>query len=257
MNTPDTKIRRDPAMRNRNAEEGALFIGDGRQWLWTLGVWLAIAVFYLATARPYFGPNSDAVVYFAGARSFAEGHGYRFTILPGMPPIGLYPPGVSLMFTPIAWLCPNADSQAMGCLILLVAVTLLGVRVAFDILCRLGVPNGLAALATLSLATSPHWFLSVASLGSDTPFAVLAWVGGWWWLRKQQSMTLRGLVPAVVVLFLERIKGQVIRLLPRGPISIRCAWRTCEGERDQPTRQRITARLPGLLPPRGFRWGPE
>lgn len=192
-------------MPDRNAKEGALFIGGGRQWLWTLGVWLAIAVFYLATARPYFGPNSDAVVYFAGARSFAEGQGYRFTIFPGMPPIGLYPPGLSLMFTPIIWLFPDADSQAVGCLILLMVVTFLGVRVALDLLCRLGVPDGLAALATLSLAMSPHWFLSIASLGSDTPFAVLAWVGGWWWLRNQQSMTLRGLVPVLVILFLAQM----------------------------------------------------
>lgn len=205
MKTSGTDIRRDPATPDRNANDGTLFVGGSRQWIWAGAVWLAIALFYLATARPYFGPNSDAVVYFAGARSFVEGHGYRFTIFEGMPPIGLYPPGLSLMFTPIVWLCPDVDSQAMGCLILLVAVTLLGVRVALDILWRFGVPNGLAALATLSLAISPHWFLSIASLGSDTPFAVLAWVGGWWWLRNQPSMTLRGLIPVVVALFLAQM----------------------------------------------------
>ncbi|MFM7214930.1 MAG: hypothetical protein ACKO3H_08645 [Verrucomicrobiota bacterium] len=177
----------------------------GKRWLWVAVVWLGILAFYVSFARPYFGPNSDAVYYLAGAESFADGHGYRFPMFPGTPPIPLYPPGLSLAFTPVFWGFPTCSAQIIGCLTLLVAVTLVGVPLSMSILLRLGVPIGLASLATLSIIASPHWFLTVCSLGSDTPFAVLTWFGGWWWLRNQQTLTPWSLLPVAAALFLAQL----------------------------------------------------
>jgi hypothetical protein len=180
-------------------------VPEGRLWFWTAIVSLAIAAFYILAARPFLGGNSDAGLYLDGARSFTAGHGYRFESFHGRPPIGLYPPGTSLLFTPITWMFPDADAQVTGCLVLLGVITLLGVPIALSLLMRLGLPTGLAALSALSIATSPHWFLSVASLGSDTPFAVLVWIGCWWWLRHSENLTPRSLLPVAGILFLAQL----------------------------------------------------
>lgn len=171
-------------------------------WVWALGVSLVIGIFYLAAMQPYLGANSDAGVYLDGARSFAAGHGYRFESFSGRPPIALYPPGTSLLFAPVALLFQDPDALATGCLVVLWLITSVGVLVSLDLLTGLGVPIGLAALGTLAMACSPHWFLSVASLSSDAPFAVLVWIGCWWWLRRSERGTLRSLLPVALVLLL-------------------------------------------------------
>ncbi len=210
MKTNDNDIR--PSLRTSGPDSIAEAVsgGGGGRWFWTAGVWLAIALFYLAAARPYFGLNSDAPTYLAGARSLATGHGYRFTSYPGMPPIGLYPPATSLLFTPVVWLCQDLDTQAMGCLIVLGIVTLVASGIGVGLLVRLGLPPWLAALGMLALATSPHWFLSVVSLGSDVPFTFFVWVACGWWLRHSETLTVRQLLvlgPLLLAAMLTRSAG--------------------------------------------------
>lgn len=174
-------------------------------WLQTVWVCLVVAVLYTLTMRPYLGHNSDGGIYLDGARSLAAGNGYRFGSFSGKPPIGLYPPGTSLLFIPAMWVAHDIDTQIVGCLLLLGLVTAVGIHVVLRLLIRLGVPSGLAGLVTLAMITSPHWFLSIASLGSDVPFAVVVWIGCLWWIRESGRDTVTGLLPVAALLFLAQL----------------------------------------------------
>src|SRR5690348_1770869 len=68
-------------------------------WALTLApsAWLA----WRWRSMPHLGLHQDDAIYLVGAKSLAEGRGYRIDSLPGAPFQTKYPPVLSLLLTPV------------------------------------------------------------------------------------------------------------------------------------------------------------
>lgn len=168
--------------------------GPAGRW-WLAGLLVVLGVYYWGAQWSQFAHWSDPTIYLAGARSLAEGHGYRFSAHLGQAPIGLYPPLQSLWMSLFWRLDPKFPENVPllnGSMILLALGTM---AISYAFLRRRGVPPAVAVGGLLVWGLSAKWSQFLYWLSSDIGFAGLAvgiasiwqreWRSGgtavWWW----------------------------------------------------------------------------
>ena len=125
---------------------------------------------------PHFGLMMDDAIYLSGARSIAEGAGYRLDILPGSPAQTKYPPGLSMMIAPVWRAMPEAGAAVR------VAIGVLWVFMAGWILLTPGVLGeaGLGWKAALGVtafvAMNPYVIFLSSCLLAEMPMLALLWL---------------------------------------------------------------------------------
>lgn len=138
-----------------------------------LTVLLAVAAYQWWNRWDDFAFTSDAGAYLAGARSIAEGQGYRFSAHAGAPKISLYPPLQSVLLAPaFRWGPAFPDNVPLlhGIMIGLSTITL---GVVFAFLRTEAVPRLPAALFVLLWGISAQWLTWLGYLVADVGFAAL------------------------------------------------------------------------------------
>jgi hypothetical protein len=181
---------------------------------------LGVLLLILTAFHVYFQPKeplhtTDSLFYLAGAKSLAEGNGYRMVLYEGAPNIGLYPPLQSFylsLFWRVNGQFPENVPLLNGAMLLLL---LTFVTVLYFALLRFGFPLWGAVTVPLCFAIQPGAFWSILGCFSDLLFAVLSSVLALIWLGSRRSQThlrwaLTGLVLAL--LFLTRTAAAAVVL---------------------------------------------
>lgn len=125
----------------------------------------------------------DTNLYLAGAKSFALGQGYHQAHFVGSPPIGLYPPLQSLLFSFFWDTTQNLDGNLGRIWPVMLLLDGLSLGLMMWLMRRLGSPVWLTVLTTVALGLNPAWYSCAIYLMSDLLFAALcfgtaaAWAG--------------------------------------------------------------------------------
>lgn len=142
---------------------------ERRTRLATIVAALACALFALNDVPV--GIFQDDGHYLILARALAEGHGYRYVNLPGMPAATHFPPGFPLLLAPLWWIAPHfPQNVALFKLVnvALLPIAALGIRTMGRRLGGLSAPVA-SVLAIACVATVPVLFLN-GLLFSETAF---------------------------------------------------------------------------------------
>jgi len=124
-------------------------------------------------AMPHLGLHQDDALYLVGAKSLAEGLGYRIESLPGSPFQTKYPPMVSALMTPVWKFGPDfPDNLKLAMLLawLSLPVCLLTMRAVFR---QFGFGARDGWLLTIAAAWHPMVGVLSTSILSDLPFLTL------------------------------------------------------------------------------------
>src|SRR5690606_18794717 len=120
----------------------------------------------------------------AGAKSLADGHGYRMILYDDSPAIGLYPPLQSL-FLAALWLLDGRFPENIALLNAgMVFLVVTSVAMLFLALRRCGMARAMAMLVPLCLAAQPMVYDAAFSVMSDILFSVLGYSLAILWLGK-------------------------------------------------------------------------
>jgi hypothetical protein len=144
----------------------------------TLLLALLPSLWFLLSNRdlPHFGLLMDDAAYLSGARSLAEGKGYRLDVLPGSPAQTKYPPALSMLVAPL-WMLTGSASATAGA-----AIPLLWLSMAVWILLspwvfgRLGLSPREALAVAAFIAINPYVIFLSTCLLTEMPMLVLLWL---------------------------------------------------------------------------------
>jgi hypothetical protein len=161
---------------------GALNCFNARVSVCLVLLLVSVVVFYFAGCEKIPLPVSDTVYYLAGAKSLAEGTGYRMVLYDANPRIGLYPPLHSAYLSFFWRMNPEFPANQLllyGAMVLL----LLGcVALFFLALRRSRFSLWTSALVPLCLAVQPFTFSYVTGFMSDLLFTLLSFALALMWL---------------------------------------------------------------------------
>ncbi len=142
-------------------------------WWMLAGLLLAICGFHLCTRPLNIAVNSDWAIYLEGAKSLADGAGYRFVAHEGAPAINLYPP-LQSAYLSLFWQLNPRFPDNLGLLNYGMLAIGLGFNgLLFLYLRRTGIPLLGVCLIMIVWATSPAWFNLMNSFVSDVLFGLL------------------------------------------------------------------------------------
>ena len=152
---------------------------------------VAIAFFHFF-ARPEFVLHStDSVYYLAGAKSLAEGTGYRMVLYDDAPRIGLYPP-LQSFYLSLFWRLNGSFPANLWLLQSgMVGLILLTSTLLYFVLLRCRAPLWFAALLSLSFAVQPNTYVNAIAMMSDLLFATLSFSLALWWLGRREDFAPR------------------------------------------------------------------
>jgi hypothetical protein len=176
MPEPETASAVKDAEQKRPLSNKALFP------LLALSGWLvALAAIYWQFEPTDCG-SSDTGVYLSGAKSLAEGRGYRFVAYANEPSIALYPPVHSAYLSLLWQLNPNFPENIplLYWGMILVALAVIGVLAAYWWRERMAWP-ALAILA-VTWSLSPIWCWQLGTFFSDVLFVLLFLGVAWCWV---------------------------------------------------------------------------
>ena len=141
--------------------------------LWTLALAPSASLAWRWRTMPHLGLHQDDALYLVGAKSLAEGHGYRIDSLPGAPFQTKYPPLLPLLLAPLWKFGPGFPANLKLATLAawwLLPVFLLAVRA----MCRqLGFSPRETWLLTLAAAWHPLVCLLSTAILSDLLFVAL------------------------------------------------------------------------------------
>jgi hypothetical protein len=167
---------------------------------------VSVAVFYFACRERIPLHTCDTVYYLAGAKSLAEGTGYRMVLYDTNPRIGLYPPMHSAYLS-CFWRI-NRDFPANQLLLYAAMVLLLlgCVALFFFGLRRSGFSLWTSAFVPLCLAVQPVTLSYINGLMSDLLFSLLAFTLALMWLVEARPGQQRWLLTGILLglMFLTR-----------------------------------------------------
>jgi hypothetical protein len=125
---------------------------------------------------PHFGLMMDDAAYVSGARSLAEGRGYRLDVLPGSPAQTKYPPGLSMLMAPM-W---RATGTAGGTAALAVGVLWLAmagwILLSPGVFGQLGLGRGVALGVAAWMAVNPYVIFLATCVLTEMPMLALVWL---------------------------------------------------------------------------------
>ncbi len=142
-----------------------------------VGVFLGSVLLYWSLRFPSPPLNADSFVYISGAKSLAEGNGYRMEWHEGRPPIGLYPPGNSWWLS-LFW--PKGAGLDVVLPRLSFSMAIIGAMtnaVILAFLFRGGIPLWLAVSITMVWSVSPLWVQWLHFFMSDPAFLLFVMAG--------------------------------------------------------------------------------
>ena len=147
-----------------------------------------VAAFHLAFQPKNVLHSTDSMFYLTGAKSLAEGNGYRMVLYEGEPRIGLYPP-LQSAYLSLFWRMNGNFPENLPLLngamllLLLALVTLFAVA-----LLKFEFPLWAATIIPLCFAIQPDTFGLITGCYSDLLFALLATILALLWMGDRPSM---------------------------------------------------------------------
>lgn len=190
-------------MRSSNGARDATGPAEGwvrKEASGILGLLLVIAGLQWWLGGPEVVRQYDAAVYITGARSLAEGAGYRFVDHVGTPGIGLYPPGHSLGLSMVWRLRPEFPDNLGYLTAWVIGMGCVALGLIYGILRHWEVPRGPALAGVALLGVSPIWIHGHQMLGSDFQFLALSFLAALPWLiQRPRSEKIRWLCTGVAI----------------------------------------------------------
>ncbi len=125
---------------------------------------------------PHFGLLMDDALYLSGARSLAQGRGYRIGVLPGGPPQTKHPPALAWLISPIWRAAPSVDTAVPIAVLLLWICMGAWIFLSPGVFGQLGLsPPQALALAAI-VAINPYVVFLSTCLLAEMPMLALLWL---------------------------------------------------------------------------------
>lgn len=132
----------------------------------------------------YFPHFHDSTVYLSGAKSIAEGTGYRFAGFEGHPGIGIFPPGQSLYLSQWWRLEPRYPENLSILYFAAIVMSAAASAAVFGVLREFGMPDLWSWLVAFCVAVGMRWVEHISWLMAEHGFIACSLGIAWLWLRR-------------------------------------------------------------------------